>query len=584
VLTVENIRLVLGDRTILENISFEINAGEKAGLVGVNGAGKSSLLKIIAGQALADGGSVSVPATVGYLPQEPRVAFQPEQTTLQCFLEARGLLQLTHELEVASHEMGRATPGSAEQGKLLARYGHAQHEWERRGGYEAESQARRLLDGLGLGRISLSQPFGKLSGGQKTRLALATLLFTSPELLLLDEPTNHLDRAAAAWLMDFLATFPGAVLLVSHDLLLLDKAITRVLRIDETTGQIEIYRGNYTRYVKQREERRIQAEKQALLTSREVARLQMTADKMRAGTRATRAQSIDKRVAKLKDTIPDKPVESRGPTLRSVDPPPTTRIVLEVSDLWKAYDQNIVLAGVNFVQERGQKLALLGPNGAGKTTLLRIVSSRLPADDGIVRFGQNVRIGYYAQEHEALDPSASVLEEARRSVESTPLPWLGDTQIRSFLGTFLFTGPKVFQQVKTLSGGERTRLALAKLFLEKSNLLLLDEPTNNLDPASQEALLKVLQDYKGSVVIVCHLASFMERLAPDRALVLPNGDFTYWDPSLLALEAPGRRPGAKQSVVPVMATVAPPKSPSVNGDHRRLVKERQPVVSSGRRR
>jgi ATPase subunit of ABC transporter with duplicated ATPase domains len=536
-LSVDNVGLTLGDRAILNDISFQLSAGEKVGLVGVNGAGKSSLLKVIAGLSLADRGSVTAPASVGYLPQEPRVAFRPERTVLDCFLESRGLLQLAQEIQEAAHAMAEIHPGTSDQKAHLARFGKAQHDWEHRGGYDAESQARQLLDGLGLGHVRLDQSFSTFSGGQKTRFSLATVLFSQPDLLLLDEPTNHLDRAAARWLMGFLATFRGTVLLVSHDLALLDRAITRVLRIDEQTGTLEIYKGNYSRYIAQREERKQQAEKQARLASREIQRLSATAERWRAGTRATMAHNLDRRIEELRSTIPTAPRESRGPRMKTVEPPPSARIVLEASDLWKAYDQNIVLAGVSFTLERGQKLALIGPNGAGKTTLLKVIARRLPADDGTVVLGQNVRVGYYAQEHEALDPSASVLDEARRSAALTPPPLAGDTQLRTFLGTFLFTGSKVYQQVGTLSGGERTRLALAKLFIEKTNLLLLDEPTNNLDPASQEALLKALTGFTGSVIIVCHLASFVERLAPQVALTLPAGEFAYFDPGLL-----GERP------------------------------------------
>ena len=540
-LLVENVSLTLGGRTILNDVSFELRPGEKVGLVGVNGAGKTSLLKILANQSLPDGGTVLAPDNFAYLPQEPRVAFRPDQTALECLLDARGLLQLARNLEQVEQEMAAAAPGSAALTDSLKRYGKLQLDWEHRGGYEGESLARQMLDGLGLGHVSLDRSFANLSGGQKTRLALAAQLFRWPDLLLLDEPTNHLDRAAAAWLMDFLGSFPGTVLLVSHDLVLLDRAISRVIRIDEQTGQIEIYPGNYSRYVAQREARRIQAEKQAQVVGKEIGRLQVTADRFHAGTRAAQARQIERRIERLRETVPTAPKESKAPRLKAIDPPPTARVVLEVADLWKAYEQNIVLAGVEFTHERGQKLALIGPNGAGKTTLLKAIAGRVPVDDGQVRLGQNVRIGYYAQEHEALDPSATVFDEARRSATATPMPHLVDAQIRAFLGTFLFTGMKVYQQVGTLSGGERTRLALAKLFLEKANLLLLDEPTNNLDPASQEALLKVLQDYRGSLIIVCHVATFMERLAPERALILPAGEHSFFDPSLLALEAPGRK-------------------------------------------
>ena len=544
-LNVDNVSLSLGDRSLLDGISFQITKGEKVGLVGVNGAGKSTLLKILAGQLRPDQGEVSVPSSLGYLPQEPRVAFRPDETVLECLLEARGLLPLSRELETAARTMGQARPGSPEQIKALAHYGQVQHQWDNLGGYEAESLARRLLDGLGLSRVELGQHFSGLSGGQKTRLALAALLFRRPDFLILDEPTNHLDRVAAGWLMDFLVAFPGTVLVVSHDLVLLDRAINRVLRIDEHTGQIDVYRGNYTRYLALREERRIQAEKQASLAGREMARLQVTADRWRAlATKATLAKNLDRRIERLRATVPPATPESRGPRMKTIEPPPTGRVVLEVLDVWKAYGSNIVLTGVTFAQERGQTLALLGPNGAGKTTLLKVIAGVLEPDDGQVSPGHNVRVGYYAQEHEALDPAKTVFEEARRSAvsvrNSTPLT---DAQIRSFLGSFLFTGSKVQQRVGTLSGGERTRLALAKLFLEKANLLLLDEPTNNLDPASQEALLKALKGFAGSVMIVCHMADFMKRLAPDHALVLPSNQFTPFDPALLAMEEPTRKKG-----------------------------------------
>jgi ATPase subunit of ABC transporter with duplicated ATPase domains len=562
-LSAANLGLVLGDRTILDDVSLLIAPGEKVGLVGVNGAGKSSLLKILAGQLLPDHGTVTGPASLGYLPQEPRVAFRPQQTTLQCFLDARGLLDLARELEELARAMGPGACAPADLPAVLARYGRLQHQWEHRGGYDAEPQVHRLLEGLGLGRVRLDQPFATLSGGQKTRLALATLLFTSPDVLLLDEPTNHLDRNAAAWLMDFLAGFPGAVLVVSHDLALLDRAITRVLRIDEQSGQLEVYRGNYQAYLAQREARRAQAEKQARVVGREVAQLQATADRWRSGTRAVQARQLDRRIERLRGTVPPPPPAARAPRLKTIEPPPTSRVVLDVADVWKAYGENIVLTGVSFAQERGQTVALLGPNGAGKTTLLKVITGRLPADDGRIDPGLNVRIGYYAQEHEALDPGATVLEEGRRSaVIGQPVPPPGDAQIRTFLGSFLFTGAKVYQQVGTLSGGERTRLALAKLFLEKANLLLLDEPTNNLDPASQEALLAALQKYTGSVIIVCHLAEFLERLAPDRALVLPTNEYAFFDPALLALDAPARRGKGK---VANAAAPSPPREPVAVG-------------------
>ncbi|MHB1134534.1 MAG: ABC-F family ATP-binding cassette domain-containing protein [Chloroflexota bacterium] len=553
-LAVDNVSLNLGGRALLNEVTFRIAQGEKAGLVGANGAGKTTLLKIIAGQLSPDGGHVQRPKSVGYLPQEPKAAFAPEQPVLQCLLEARGLLALSQQLEQQAQAMSQLPEGSPELASLLAAYGRAQTEWEHLGGYEAESLARRLLDGLGMGHVDFNQHFANLSGGQKTRLALAALLFRQPELLILDEPTNHLDRSSAGWLMDFIVSLPGTVLLVSHDLVLLDRAIARVLRIDEKTGELEAYRGNYTSYLSQREARRLLAEKQARLAGRQIAQMQATADRWRSGTRATQAKGIERRIERLRDGMPDKVSSSKGPKLQTLSTAPSSRLVLEVADLWKAYDDNIVLSGVGFTLERGQKLALLGPNGAGKTTLLKTIAGRQPADDGVVRLGHNVKAGYYAQEHEALDPAASVLHEARASVAAagsgTPP---SDSQLRSFLGTFLFTGAKVMQSVGTLSGGEKTRLALAKIFLERGNLLLLDEPTNNLDPASQEALLQALKKFDGTLIIVCHAADFMARLAPERALVLPCGESSFFDPALLAAYEPARRGARRPTPQPAPA-------------------------------
>ncbi|MHB1006471.1 MAG: ABC-F family ATP-binding cassette domain-containing protein [Chloroflexota bacterium] len=556
-LTVENVSLALGGRPILSDVSFRIAKGEKVGLVGVNGAGKSTLLKIIAGQTPPDGGNIARPASLGYLPQEPRAAFRPEQTVLHCLLEARGLLALSQQLESTAQAMAGLPASSPDLAKTIARYGQAQLEWEHLGGYEAESLARRLLDGLGLGHVDLNQHFANLSGGQKTRLALAALLFRRPELLVLDEPTNHLDRTSAGWLMDFLVGLSGTVLLVSHDLSLLDRAINRVLRVDERTGELEVYRGNYSAYLSQREARRVLAEKQARLAGRQMSQLQATADRWRSGTRATQAKQIEKRIERLRETLPEQVSASKGPKLHTLATAATGRMVLEVADLWKAYGDNIVLMGVNFALERGQKLALLGPNGAGKTTLLRTIAGKMEMDAGTVELGHNVRIGYYAQEHEALNPAASVLDEARLSAAvAGPGGAMTDSQLRSFLGTFLFTGAKVLQSVGTLSGGERTRLALAKLFLERANLLLLDEPTNNLDVASQAALLQALKAYTGTLVIVCHAADFMAELAPQRALVLPGGECSFFDPSLIAAYEPARHATRKAQAIPAAVAAA----------------------------
>lgn len=473
------------------------------------------------------------PASIGYLPQEPKAAFRPEQPVLQCLLEARGLLALSQQLERDAQTMSQLAEGSQELKPLLAAYGRAQTEWEYLGGYEAESLARRLLDGLGMGHVDFNQHFANLSGGQKTRLALAALLFRQPELLILDEPTNHLDRSSAGWLMDFLVSLPGTVLLVSHDLVLLDRAIARVLRIDETSGELEAYRGNYSSYLAQREARRLQVEKQARLAGRQMAQMQATADRWRSGTRATQAKSIEKRIERLREGLPEKMSASKGPKLQTLATAPSSRLVLEVEELWKAYGENIVLLGVGFTLERGQKLALLGPNGAGKTTLLKTIAGFLKPSRGTLLFaGQDTRgltpekvarlgVRYVFQDKRVFS-KLTVRENlelaAFGSGERAP------GAIRKVMDIFPALERFLDAKAGGLSGGQRQLLLIGRALVGRPRLILLDEPTEGLAAGVINDIVRVLGSMRGeiSMLVVEQSLSVVEKLA-DRVYIMKEG-------------------------------------------------------------
>ncbi len=391
----------------------------------------------------------------------------------------------------------------------------------------------------------LERPVQALSGGQKTRLALARVLFAAPDLLLLDEPTNHLDGPATRWLMDYLARFPGSVLLISHDLALLDSAITRVLHLDAAARTITAYTGNYSSYQRQRAQAEESAAAQAERQQAKIARLEEQADWMRVKTAklARRAKVLDHVVERLREELPDPATLPRRERALALDLPiarQSGRIVFKVERLSKSFGGPAVLTDLSFTVERGQRLVVIGRNGAGKTTLLRLLAGLSPPSRGHVETGQMVDLGYYAQEHESLHTGLSLLEELRLAASEMPHRASappGDGQLRSLLGRFLFSGAQAFQKVGTLSGGEKTRLALARLMLGGSNTLLLDEPTNNLDPISRDRVREALAGYKGTLVIVSHDTEFVAALEPDLALLLPMGHVRYFERSHLALVA-----------------------------------------------
>jgi ATPase subunit of ABC transporter with duplicated ATPase domains len=526
-LAARDLSIEVGGRELLSNASFTVDRGDKVGLVGRNGVGKTTLLRALAHDGVRCRGEVAVTGDLGYVPQQlSTVEVGDGLTALTRVLSGRGLDHAGERLEKL-----RLTIEEDPSERNIGRFARAEEDFRAREGYRAESEARRICAGLGLATDRVDLPLEQLSGGERRRVEISRVLFGDADNLLLDEPTNHLDVDTKIWLMEWLRSYRGALFVVSHDLQLLDRSITRVVHLDD--GVLRSYKGTYTEYVEARardEERlrRIAAREQA-----EIARLSTLADRMRHSTakRARAAKSLDKRVERIKEAAVTPIARRRSQLVRFPPPPHSGRLTLQVADLAKAYGGKQIWRDLSFVLDRGERLLVLGLNGAGKTTLLRILAGEESSDEGSVTLGTGVSLGYYAQEHEGITPGASVLEHVRGGTAAT------ETEQRALLGMFRLTGDVALQDAGTLSGGEKTKLALAQLVNGRHNALLLDEPTNNLDPPSRTAVSNALRSWPGSMIVVSHDVEFVHRLEPDRILLLPDGRLDYWKEDLLELVA-----------------------------------------------
>ena len=533
-LQARNLSVEVGGRHVVEEATFTVSPRDKVGIVGRNGAGKTSLFKVLGGEAEATQGSVVRKGGFGYLPQDPRIGgVHDSRRAITHVLSGREI-----DDQITRIEKLRIAMEESPSDEAVARYSKAEETFRVNGGYAAESEARAIAAGLGLGQDRMELELGVLSGGERRRVELARILFAGSDVLCLDEPTNHLDIDAKQWLLGFLRQYRGALLVISHDLELLDEAITRVLHLDRPnegdTGHLIEYRGTYTQYVSARAEDERRQAKLAAQQEREIARMQKVVDRFGAkATKAAMAHNMEKRIARLESDRVNAPDKGRRIEVRFPEPPPCGVTVVTVAELCKGYGGPSVFEDVGFDLGRGERLLVLGLNGAGKTTMLRILAGELSADLGNVEFGYQVEAGYYAQEHDNLDPDRSLLDNLRGSVPSGV--GLTETQLRGLLGMFGLSGDKVMQTSGTLSGGEKTKLALAMLMTGRNNLLLLDEPTNNLDPASREAVGDALSEWPGAMILVSHDTEFVERLSPTKVLLLPDADVDYFNDEWLEL-------------------------------------------------
>ncbi|MFI9365703.1 ABC-F family ATP-binding cassette domain-containing protein [Kitasatospora sp. NPDC053057] len=518
------LELRAGARILIESASFKVAAGDRIGLVGRNGAGKTTLTKVLAGEGLPAAGTVTRSGEVGYLPQDPRTG-DLDVLAKDRILSARGLDTVLKKMRENEERM--ANGKGATRDNAMKKYARLETEFLTKGGYAAEAEAATIAAALGLPDRILAQPLHTLSGGQRRRVELARILFSDSDVLLLDEPTNHLDADSIVWLRDFLKTYKGGFIVISHDVDLVETVVNKVFYLDANRSAIDVYNMGWKQYQQQREDDEKRRKRERANAEKKAATLNAQADKMRAkATKTVAAQNMARRADKLLSGLEQVRANDKVAKLRFPDPAPCGKTPLTASGLSKSYGSLEIFTDVDLAIDRGSRVVVLGFNGAGKTTLLRMLAGVEAPDTGEVIPGHGLKIGYYAQEHETLDAERSVLENMRSAAPDTDL-----VQIRKILGSFLFSGDDVDKPAGVLSGGEKTRLALATLVVSSANVLLLDEPTNNLDPASREEILGALREFSGAVVLVTHDEGAVEALDPERIILLPDGVEDLWNPS-----------------------------------------------------
>lgn len=530
-ITATDLEVRAGARILLapDGPDLRVQPGDRIGLVGRNGAGKTTTLRILAGEVEPYAGSVTRAGEIGYLPQDPKVG-DLDVLARDRVLSARGLDVLLTDLEKQQALMAEVADED-ERDRAIRRYGQLEERFVALGGYGAESEAGRICASLGLPERVLTQRLRTLSGGQRRRVELARILFAASEsgagnstTLLLDEPTNHLDADSLGWLRDFLRLHTGGLVVISHNVDLVADVVNKVWFLDAVRGQVDVYNMGWQRYVDARatdEQRRIRERANA---ERKAAALRAQAAKLGAkATKAVAAQNMLRRADRMMAALDEERVADKVARIKFPTPAACGRTPLVANGLGKTYGSLEVFTGVDLAIDRGSRVVILGLNGAGKTTLLRLLAGVEQPDTGVLEPGYGLRIGYFAQEHDTLDNDATVWENVRHAA-----PDAGEQDLRGLLGAFMFTGPQLEQPAGTLSGGEKTRLALAGLVASTANVLLLDEPTNNLDPASREQVLDALRSYRGAVVLVTHDPGAAAALGPQRVVLLPDGAEDYW--------------------------------------------------------
>lgn len=512
----------------MDAVSFRVDKGDKIGLVGRNGAGKTTLTRVLAGEGIPAAGQVTRSGDIGYLPQDPRTP-NMDQLARDRILSARGLDVVSGKLRAAQADMASENPDV--QAKAMRSYDRLEAEFLAGGGYAAEAEAAAISSNLALPERILNQPLKTLSGGQRRRVELARILYSGADTMLLDEPTNHLDADSITWLREFLKNHHGGLIVISHDTELLEATVNKVFLLDANRATIDIYNMNWKRYQLQRETDERARKRERANAEKKAGVLMDQANKMRAkATKAVAAQNMANRAERLLSGLDAVRASDKVAALRFPDPSPCGKTPMTAEGLSKSYGSLEIFTDVDLAIDRGSRVVILGLNGAGKTTLLRMLAGVDSPDTGEVIPGHGLKIGYYAQEHETLDTERSVLENMR-----TAAPDLQDAEVRNILGSFLFSGDDVNKPAGVLSGGEKTRLALATIVASSANVLLLDEPTNNLDPASRAEILGALRNYSGAVVMVSHDEGAVEALNPERVVLLPDGVEDLWNESYLDL-------------------------------------------------
>lgn len=528
ILACQKISKAFGGESVLNNVNFLINEGEKAALIGINGAGKTTLLKIITGEYEADSGEVIFQkgTSFGYLSQV--IDVQSRRTIYEEMLDAKKDI-ISMEQSIRSLEQSISRLSGEELSSAMEEYSRLTERFEQLGGYAWKSEITGVLKGLGFQEEQFDTPIHTLSGGQKTRVALSRILLIHPDLILLDEPTNHLDMESIHWLETFLSNYRGAVLIVSHDRYFLDRVVSKVIEIEN--GESLVFQGNYSQYAEKKKAQRDAQMKQYLNQQQEIAHQEEVITKLRSFNREKsikRAESREKMLSKME--LVDKPVMLNSQMRLSLEPEILSgNDVLTIEGLTKSFGEKHLFRNLNLSIKRGEVVGLLGANGTGKTTLLKIINRHLRADSGRIQYGAKVTIGYYDQEQHVLNDENTIFDEI-----SNAYPKLTNTRIRNVLAAFLFTGDRVFQQIGTLSGGEKGRVSLAKLMLSNANFLILDEPTNHLDIQSREILEDAINQYEGTVFYVSHDRYFINRtatrildLSPE-GIVNYKGNYTYY--------------------------------------------------------
>ena len=548
-----------GTQDVLRGTSLQVNPGEHVGLVGRNGAGKSTIFRLVRGEETADRGEVVRARGVKLGLLDQHVHFKPGSTVHESALAAFGRLQqIEHEMHELEHRMAET---GHDLEKILERYSDLQQEFEHEGGFEYAARAESILQGLGFDREMWSLETEKLSGGQQNRLGLACLLLAAPDVLLLDEPTNHLDVNAVEWLEEFLAGYPSGFVIISHDRYFLDRCCRRIIELEN--GRAANYTGNYSDYLVEREERR-EAQQRAYDNQQQlIAKTEEFIRRNIAGQKTKQAKSRRKMLERLERLDAVRPEQSSGDfRLQAIER--TGNHVLTVTELAIGYPEKLLADKIGFILRRGECLGIIGPNGSGKTTFLKTILKKIEPLAGEVRWGAKVQIGYYAQQLDDLDDRNEIIMELRRVAPSTATAG----ELRSFLAKFLFTGDDVYKHVRDLSGGEKGRLALGKLIYSRVNVLVLDEPTNHLDIPSREALEEALSAYEGTIVTISHDRYFLDRVAT-QILALDgvggaehyDGDYTEYHDWKLGIRDSSALSVAREPEQENLVSVAPPPTP-----------------------